>query len=328
MGYSMKATTISLLVERFFAMVIGLFSLTSYGYGTSCSSQQLTRQQMALNHFAKRNFPKMILLREEDESGAHAKKVKGELAFGPHEKWHIPFIYYQTKKAPDNAPAPLLLLYSGIGGITILDRYLAHYFTDHGYSVVLSHYFDEKDNATIQKVSENMLQGIYANFALVDYFSTLAEIDPHRIGSLGISFGGVRAVHHTVIDERVKASVLMVTGGPLPEIMTHSKLDIVEKLRTQQMKNAGLTTKAQYREALEKSLSFNLEDWTCRRSSNDFFMFISNDDDMVPTSSQWHLYEMLSGPAVHKSSLGHIKFPIWASIKHKKEMVQFFAERF
>ncbi len=43
----------------------------------------------------------------------------------------------------------------------------------------------------------------------VDYLLTRPEVDPHRIGCVGLSVGGLRACHLAALDERIKASVVV-----------------------------------------------------------------------------------------------------------------------
>ena len=43
----------------------------------------------------------------------------------------------------------------------------------------------------------------------VDYLLTRPEVDPKRIGCVGLSMGGLRACHLAALDERVKAAVVV-----------------------------------------------------------------------------------------------------------------------
>ncbi len=294
-----------------------------FGHHYPCTPKEKHMHEIVLSKLNQRTVPKLAVNEELGES-SHAKKTRGELAFGPEHKSRISFMFYQTKELPPQGKAPILFLFSGMSGINILDKYLAHFFVDKGYSVVLSHYFDLEENQSIQKVNESMREGVYANLALVDYFTSLPNIDGDKVGMLGMSFGGIRAVHQTVLDKRIKASVLMVTGAPLAEIMAKSELPVMEELRNLHMKKAGLSTVDQYFKAIEKQLTFTIADWSCRRSPDDFSMYISTSDKMVPSMTQWQLHEQLGSPQMRKSSLGHVNWPVWASLWHKKDMLRFF----
>lgn len=46
------------------------------------------------------------------------------------------------------------------------------------------------------------------NMRMVDYISTLAEVDINRLGAMGISGGGMLTFFHTSVDERIKTCVI------------------------------------------------------------------------------------------------------------------------
>lgn len=69
----------------------------------------------------------------------------------------------------------------------------------------------------------------------VDYLATRPEIDPKRIGCLGISMGGYRAMYLTALDERVRAGCVtgfMSTVRPMlrAHIDTHSWVHFLPEL--------------------------------------------------------------------------------------------------
>lgn len=311
------------------AIFISAFPQLSHAarkFTDTCTPLQKQIHHQTLAKFSQRPAPTLVRIIESEARPTYIRS-KGELAYGPKHQWSLEYTYYKNITANSDYPTPIIFMFSGISGITILDRHLAHYFVDHGYSVVLSHHFDPQSNETIENVGAAMVEGMFGNLALVDFFTALPEIDGKRVGALGISFGGIRAIYHSVVDKRIKASILMVTGGPLADIMSYSQLEGMDEMRAQHMSHAGLTSLDNYRSALSKEMRFNLSDWTCRRSNDDYFMFISQKDKMVPTASQWHLYDLLGGPKVKTSNLGHIQTPVWAAFVNKKEMLQFFNER-
>jgi dienelactone hydrolase len=291
-----------------------------------CNDQQKHIQSQAFAKFAQRSAPRLVG-NDEIDLNKSRETHEGELAFGPEHKWRISFTFYHAKDTTAATPTPLLFIFPGITGITMLDRHAAHYFSRHGYSVVISHYFDPSAHESFATLAPKMAQGVFANLALVDYFSALPGIDPGRLVSLGVSFGGIRALYHSLVDKRLKASILFVSG-PLPEVMAYSQMDGMPEMRIKHMAEAKLRTPAHYRDAVEKQLQFKISDWACRRRSDDYFMYISDKDTMVPTHTQWNLYEQLGSPEhMRRSSLGHVKSSVWAMIWHKKEMLEFFDER-
>lgn len=109
----------------------------------------------------------------------------------------------------------------------------------------------------------------------VDYLTTRPEVDPSRIGCLGISMGGYRALYLMALDDRVKAGCItgfMSTVGPMlmAHIDTHSwihflpglhqyldlpdvaALAIPRKLMVQQCRRDGLFPLSGMQESLTK----------------------------------------------------------------------------
>jgi hypothetical protein len=289
----------------------------------ACSEQQKQVHAAVLTKFSVRNFPRLVNMAECDLF-APTSTQRGELAFGPNYEWQLPFTYYPAN-AEASTPAPLLFVFPGISGESVLDRHVARYFSRHGYSVVISHLFDAEDSDSLPILAQKLIKSMYANFAIVDYFSSLEGIDKEKLFSLGTSFGGVRAVYHSLLDERVKASVLLV-AGPLPDVMTFSRMGGMPERRQLHMADEGISSLQQYRDTVEKMFKLKVEDWACRRKSSDFFMYISDRDSWVPTSSQWELHQILGEPQMRRSSLGHIKSSVWNLLWHKKEMRRFFEE--
>jgi dienelactone hydrolase len=56
----------------------------------------------------------------------------------------------------------------------------------------------------------------------LDYFATRPEVDPRRIGCVGLSMGGLRTIHLAALDDRIKAAVAVgwMTSFP-PQLRRH-----------------------------------------------------------------------------------------------------------
>src|SRR5262249_15459204 len=50
---------------------------------------------------------------------------------------------------------------------------------------------------------------VWDDMRTVDYLLTRPEVDPKRVGCVGLSVGGLRACHLAALDERVKAAVVV-----------------------------------------------------------------------------------------------------------------------
>lgn len=55
----------------------------------------------------------------------------------------------------------------------------------------------------------------------VDYLLTRPEVDPRRIGCVGLSMGGLRSVHLAALDDRIKAAVVVGWMASFPAQLKH-----------------------------------------------------------------------------------------------------------
>ena len=257
-----------------------------------------------------------------DKRQVNYYRYSGEISFPDSGITHN-FLFYETQKS-DVKEAPLMIIYPGIGGITYFEKYLANYYTLKGISVVISHYLDDVKLYNIANIRSEMIANLSVGFSLVDFFSTLPNIDPDRISILGISYGGIRGAYHTALDKRVNSATLMVAGAPFEEILAYSSLDMVSEIRSQQMNNANIADTSNYLAEIKKEI-LPISDFVCQRESDEFFLIISDDDEWVPTENQWQLWEILGRPKYENSGLGHIGTPLWHGLKKVNFIYNFFA---
>lgn len=247
----------------------------------------------------------------------------------PHPKKaiHVNYINYQAKGASPRFKAPLLLIYSGIGGATAVDHAIARYFVKQNFLVVISHYVEGDSMQYIDKMRESSIRNIKAGFALIDFFLQQRSIDPSKIAVLGISYGGTRALYHTLVDHRIKAASLIVAGLPLAEVLLKSKLNLVKKMRRTQMKNARIKSLGEYARRLQLQLNFPVNDYMCLRKSDDFYLFMSKHDSWVPSSNQLKLWQTLGQPSFKSFQFGHVGVPIWVCLNKMRRIKNFFQSR-
>jgi dienelactone hydrolase len=248
---------------------------------------------------------------------------QGQLAFGTDYRFKISYLFYPAAQVFAHQLSPLLFIFPGISGITALDRHAAKYFAHHGYSVVIAPYGVSDSPQSFENVAPQLAEMVLANFAVVDYFSRLPGIDGARMGILGTSFGGIRGLYHSFLDARIKAHIFLVTA-PLPDVLAYSPKDRVAALRLRQMRAGGYASPQVYRDAIEKAMHFKLSDWTCRRSPQDYFLYIANKDDTVPSFLQWRLLQTLGNPQFRATSLSHVNASAWNMLRHLKEMREYF----
>lgn len=62
---------------------------------------------------------------------------------------------------------------------------------------------------------------LWDDIRTVDYLLTRPEVNPHRIGCVGLSVGGFRSCHLAALDERIKAAVVVGWMSSFPRQLQH-----------------------------------------------------------------------------------------------------------
>ena len=106
---------------------------------------------------------------------------------------------------------------------------------DHNFP--LKHYFSNPSGSFISfyllhyKFLNHFGKGLLQKLVVLNYFSSLSEIDTNKIATIGISLGGFRAMYLAGIEPKIKATTLVVTGESLSESISRSRLALAHRLR-------------------------------------------------------------------------------------------------
>ncbi len=123
---------------------------------------------------------------------------------------------------------PAILFSPILGGDYPLERGLCRFFADHGLHVALTHrktlkVSPEKDVSHLELL---LRQAIVRNRQVVDWMAAQPNVDATRLGSFGISMGGMANVITAAVEPRLQAHVIALAGGSLADILcsSHDKL--------------------------------------------------------------------------------------------------------
>ena len=130
---------------------------------------------------------------------------------------------YYVRKGPGRRPTVLMLPISG--GIDFAVRGFARLFTLHGINCAVVHNRRVKIEQTqsAEEVEAYFRQTVLDNRQVLDYLVTRPEVDPNRLGCLGLSIGGLKASLLAAVDPRIKCAVLGLAGGSIADITMHSR---------------------------------------------------------------------------------------------------------
>ncbi len=226
------------------------------------------------------------------------------------ELQRITGVYYRTLKLRPGERAPLLVDMPILGGAK--DDYLAcrvfgRWAADAGLSSFYLHQdadilTGERDAAELDRL---MRDCIIAYRKTVDLFAAeRSEVDPLRLGSIGISLGAIRNVVLIAVEPRLRANLLCLGGGDLPAILVASQERMVLRYLERRKRLDGLDPEGV---AAEFRWEFLAEPLQFARfvPPENALLFLGCFDDKVPYRTGLVLREALGRPALHVVPLGH-----------------------
>jgi len=245
-----------------------------------------------------RTPPELISKEITSERKHHKKYLYTIKAQNQNKEEITKFYYYHTKKGV-GVKKPTVFLFSNIGGITILERYIGFYLAKRGISTVVVELDDIKKVDRLEKVSPYLVSSLFSSMNIVDFIVNEPYTDKDKLATIGVSLGGFRALYLSALDTRIKSATLVVSGLSITETIANSTLQLVEDIRNEQMKAAGLNPlqdKSEYEALLKQQIMFNVEDLLCRKNPKNYLLFQSKNDTIVPYFEQNRLYDALKKP--------------------------------
>lgn len=210
-----------------------------------------------------RGEPRLELCPGRATSGWQSYEVRFPAAFPTrHESHHIARGTYLQPRCGSGA-APLVVLLHGVGDHSVWPcRWLAHRLAGRGvacfllYLVVHSSRMPDTVRRRMPVLSDDEWFEQYRTSVvevrqLADWAGTRPEIDAGRIGVLGISFGGFISSIAMAVDSRIRAGILLVSGGNSPKI--------VQKARFHAIRRKYRMSVAEYEETRRSYASFLAE---------------------------------------------------------------------
>jgi len=207
-----------------------------------------------------------------------------------------------------NAPGrrAAILLNPILGGDYPLERGIARAFAQRGFHVAMLHrktlkISPEHDIAHLELL---LRQGVIRIRQVVDWMAAHPRVDPQRLGSFGISMGGIASVMAAAVEPRLRVHVIALAGGGIPEILSTSKDRLLTKPRRRYLQANGMELAAMQRLLKEriKSDPMLLAPYV---ESQRLFMFIALSDRTIGRANALRLWRALGRPQAVFMPTGH-----------------------
>ena len=310
-------------------ILICLFSLISFNTTLAEIPECTPQKKEALDTFlnaSKNELSLKIISSELLKSKWHYNKFfnTSTLKDSQGNDYEFSFYFYKSKAKTYVKKKPLVFILSGIVGITLLERYIANFFTRSGVSVIVSDFKGLHSIDTLEKIKPAISIAIKSTLSLVDYGLSRNDIDHNKLAVVGISLGGFRSLYLMSLEKKIKAASLVVTGSSLSEAMAYSSSPIVSYLRHTHMNQANINDVDLYAKAVREQLPFTPTEFICTRQRSEFFLFNAKKDITVPYSLQKKLWKELGYPLNKHTIFGHYAGALLFGAKELKNTLSFF----
>ncbi|OHB65991.1 MAG: hypothetical protein A2Y76_13060 [Planctomycetes bacterium RBG_13_60_9] len=230
---------------------------------------------------------------------------------------------YYVQKEPGRHPTVLMLPISG--GVDFSVESFAWLFARCGINCALVHNrrVEIENTQSAEEVEAYFRQTVLDNRQVLDYLVTRPDVDPNRLGCLGLSLGGIKAGLVAAVDDRIKCAVLGLAGGSMADIAMNSKEDRLEDY-INELKGQGISSDDLHAELLEKVRTdpLRLGPYIDARRT---LMFIASFDRVVPKWTGEQLRRAIGGPktiylfAGHYTSFLYLPYAQWESLRFVKK---------
>ena len=131
-------------------------------------------------------------------------------------------------------PFPCVIVQHGYGGDKTFALILAGSLTNKGYATIAidAEYHGEREvkgkdifSVDIESDAAALLQTVIDLRRTVDYLQTRKDIDPNRIGYIGVSMGGFLGSVFCGVEQRAKTCILVVAGGNWKLVVRNSQIE-------------------------------------------------------------------------------------------------------
>lgn len=200
---------------------------------------------------------------------------------------------------------PLIIISPILGGNMVVDIF-AKYFAKHGYIAVIVNrkksFYDES-LGEMEQIEKYMRSSVIRLRQAIDWLEVQPEVDPNRIGAFGISYGAVLHSVLAAIEPRIKAHILAMPAGDLPDVIMECPDGGVRKL-VKHVEKMGWSREKIY---------FSLKD-SIKTDPMRFAPFVHKDrimifatlfDRVVGTSRIFKLWNEMGRPKLKTMPVGH-----------------------
>jgi len=225
-------------------------------------------------------------------------------------------------------PRPLILISPIRGSDTLIVDGCAQIFANQGWhAVIVKRFHNNFDpDGPVSQVEDYLHTAVIRHRQALDWLLTQPDVDPNRVGTFGISYGGIINAALAAVEPRARIHVIDLAGGPLPGVMRKSDEHSLRHDWDRSRDSHDLTN-TQFYEALQAIVRTDPVKLAPYVNGDHVLMLIARFDRSVPTRYQLKLWRALGKPRADFVPLGHYT-SIIALPAHRQSLMNFFETQF
>jgi dienelactone hydrolase len=225
------------------------------------------------------------------------------------------------RPASAGEPRPAIVLSPILGSDTALVADFALAFSRRGWHALL---VERDDIATggdraVADVESRIHAAVAHQVQALDWLLTHDDVDPRRVGSFGISAGGIQNAMVAGVDPRYAAHVIALAGGPLADVLVESREHKLEKLTRDGMRREG-TDREGFRTRLREAIRTDPVALARYVDPDRVLLVLARNDRSVPSRYGERLREALGEPETVEVPFGHYGSMLSLPLVHAKTM--------
>lgn len=238
-----------------------------------------------------------------------------------------PAVEFEWFESVEPGRRPALLFNPILGGDYPLERGLCRFFAKHGFHVAMIHRRTLKISPEhpVDRLELLLRQGALRIRQVVDWMEQQERVDPARMGSFGISMGGIASVIAAAVEPRLRVHVVALAGGSIPDILLTSKDKLLTRPLVKYLARNQLS-----REQLAMMLREHVRTdpilLAPHVDSRNLLMFIALADRTIGVANSMRLWRTLGRPSTIFLPFGH--YTAYLALPYiRYESLRFFRQR-
>ena len=238
-----------------------------------------------------------------------------------------PVVEFEWFESREPGRHPAILFNPILGGDYPLERGICRHFAARGFHVAMVHRKTLKISPEhpVDRLELLLRQGVIRIRQVVDWMERHPRVDPQRLGSFGISMGGIAGVIAAAVEPRLKAHVVALAGGGLPDILVTSKDSLLTKPRTNYLRRNQMDLKT-LEAGLRQTIKTDPIALAPYVDSRRLVLFIAVLDRTIGTGNALRLRRALGRPPTTYLLAGHYTAYLYLPYL-KRASLRFFQQR-